>query len=226
MYKTIMITGTSRGLGLTIASYFVKQGCYVIGLSRSVYTPLFGESNYIHRQVDLRDRQSVADTFSSLNNIKIDLLINNAAIFAMSPFDITTLDTVDDIIDTNLKGSIYVTKNAIPLMEENSRIIFINSVAGIEELENQSIYCASKYALTAFAGVLGKELRSRKIKVTSIHPGGINTPLWNSSNPYPCGNVENAIDPIEIAKLIEFIYLGSPNLEYKTVKLFPDIEWH
>jgi 3-oxoacyl-[acyl-carrier protein] reductase len=110
-------------------------------------------------------------------------------------------------------------------MNINSKIIFINSVAGLGELENQSIYCASKYALTAFAGVLGKELRSRKIKVVSIHPGGINTSLWNESNPYPVGDVENAINSKQISDLILFI-LSNSNIEFKTVKLFPEVEWH
>jgi NADP-dependent 3-hydroxy acid dehydrogenase YdfG len=69
-------------------------------------------------------------------------------------------------------------------------------------------------------------LRGRRIKVTSIHPGGIDTPLWSKDNPYPCGDVSKAISPIEIAKLIDFIYNSKTNIEYKTVKLFPDTEWH
>ena len=130
------------------------------------------------------------------------------------------------MIDINLKGSMYVTKFALPKMKSGSRIFFINSVAGLEELENQSVYCSSKHGLTGFAGVLGEELRDRGIKVTSIHPGGIDTPLWCKDNPYPCGDVSEAISPIEIAKLIDFIYNSKSNIEYKTVKLFPDTEWH
>ena len=109
-------------------------------------------------------------------------------------------------------------------MKEPSRIIFINSVAGLEELENQSIYCASKHGLTGFAGVLSKELQKRKIKVTSIHPGGINTPLWNGSDFHD--DLTKLLDPKEIAKLIAFICDSQQNVEYKTIKMFPDIEWH
>jgi NADP-dependent 3-hydroxy acid dehydrogenase YdfG len=110
-------------------------------------------------------------------------------------------------------------------MNKNSRIIFINSVAGLEELENQSIYCASKYGLTAFAGVLGKELRGESIKVTSIHPGGINTPMWDSNKDFHT-DLTKLIDPQQIADMITFICNSQQNIEYKTIKMFPDIEWH
>ena len=96
----------------------------------------------------------------------------------------------------------------------------------ITTLENQSIYCASKHGLTGFAGVLGEELRPRGIKVTSIHPGGIDTPLWSRDIPYPCGDVSKAISPIELAKVIDFVCESKFNIEYKTIKMFPDTEWH
>ena len=146
--------------------------------------------------------------------------------FYMKSFVETSVENIHDMIDINLKGSMYVTKFALPKMKSGSRIFFINSVAGLEELENQSVYCSSKHGLTGFAGVLGEELRGRGIKVTSIHPGGIDTPLWSKDNPYPCGDVSKSIPPIEIAKLIDFIYNSKTNIEYKTVKLFPDTEWH
>jgi NADP-dependent 3-hydroxy acid dehydrogenase YdfG len=111
-------------------------------------------------------------------------------------------------------------------MNTNSRIIFINSVAGLAELENQALYCASKWAITGFAGVLGKELRPRKIKVTSIHPGGINTSLWNEGNPYPVGDVTKALQTSDIVDAINYILSCPDYVEIKTLKLFPDIEWH
>jgi NAD(P)-dependent dehydrogenase (short-subunit alcohol dehydrogenase family) len=144
----------------------------------------------------------------------------------MKSFSQTSIDEIDDMIDINLKGAMYVTKFALQKMEKGSRIFFINSVAGLEELENQSAYCASKHGLTGFAGVLGEELRSRGIKVTSIHPGGIDTPLWSRDIPYPCGDVSKAISPIELVKVIDFVYNSQFNIEYKTIKMFPDTEWH
>jgi NADP-dependent 3-hydroxy acid dehydrogenase YdfG len=222
MSKTILITGTTSGVGATLTHFYLEKGWNVVGLARG--DSLFQYDNYQHHQVDISNPFLLEIIFKQLNNI--DVLVNNAAMFHMKPFTETNIEDIHDMIDINLKGSMYVTKFALSKMKSDSRIFFINSVAGLEELENQSVYCSSKHGLTGFAGVLGEELRGRGIKVTSIHPGGIDTPLWSKNNPYPCGDVSKAISPIEIAKLIDFIYNSKTNIEYKTVKLFPDTEWH
>jgi short-subunit dehydrogenase len=222
--KTILITGTTSGVGATIAYDYIEKGWNVIGLARG--ESLFNYPNYKHYQVDISNLDMVYKAFEQINDTKIDILVNNAAIFTMKSFSQTSLDEIGDMIDINLKGAMYVTKFALKNMEQGSRIFFINSVAGLEELENQSVYCASKHGLTGFAGVLGQELRQRGIKVTSIHPGGIDTPLWNEVIPYPCGDVSKAISPIELVKVIDFVYNSKFNIEYKTIKMFPDTEWH
>lgn len=222
MNKTILITGTTSGVGATIAHEYIIKGWNVIGLARG--KSIFDYPNYKHFQVDIVNPYQLNDVFEQIGSI--DILVNNAAVFKMKSFSQTTINDIDDLIDTNLKGAMYVTKFALQKMERGSRIFFINSVAGVEELENQSAYCASKHGLTGFAGVLGEELRSRKIKVTSIHPGGIDTPLWNRDIPYPCGDVSKAISPMELVKVIDFVYNSQFNIEYKTIKMFPDTEWH
>jgi len=222
--KTILITGTSSGVGATIAYDYIEKGWNVIGFARS--ESLFNYSNYKHYQVDISNLDMVYKAFEQISDTKIDILVNNAAIFTMKSFSQTSFDEIGDMVDINLKGAMYVTKFALKNMEQGSRIFFINSVAGLEELENQSVYCASKHGLTGFAGVLGQELRQRGIKVTSIHPGGIDTPLWNEEIPYPCGDVSKAISPIELVKVIDFVYNSKFNIEYKTIKMFPDTEWH
>jgi len=223
--KTILITGTTSGVGATIAYDYIEKGWNVIGLARG--ESLFNYPNYKHYQADIsKIYTSLSDTFDEIGNTKIDILVNNAAVFKMKSFSETSIEEICDMIDINLKGAMYVTKFALKNMEKGSRIFFINSVAGLEELENQSVYCASKHGLTGFAGVLGKELQPRGIKVTSIHPGGIDTPLWNKDTPYPCGDVSKAISAIELVKLIDFVYNSKFNIEYKTIKMFPDTEWH
>lgn len=222
MNKTVLITGTTSGVGASIAHSFIEKGWNVIGFARGV--SLFNFKNYEHHMVDIMDPFALEDAFREIG--KIDILINNAAVFAMKPFTQTSFKEIDNMIDTNLKGSMYVTRFALTKMDRGGRIFFINSVAGLEELENQSAYCASKHGLTGFAGVLGEELRSRDIKVTSIHPGGIDTPLWDRDVAYPCGDVSKAISPLELVRVIDFVCDSKFNVEYKTIKLFPDTEWH
>jgi NADP-dependent 3-hydroxy acid dehydrogenase YdfG len=219
--KTVVITGASKGLGLEISKFLLTKNWRVYGLASGICK--FKKKNFYYSQLDIRNAELVKKFFTK-KSIKIDLLINNAGVFHFSEFLKTSIKKIDSILDTNIKGSVYVTKFSVPLMKRNSRMIFINSVAGLTKIKKQSIYCASKQALTAFAAVLGEELRKNKIKVTSIHPGGINTTLWKKFKLHK--NKNKLINPVHIAKLIEFICKSPINLEYKNIKLFPEIEWH
>jgi len=220
--KTALITGTSKGLGKTMAEYFISNEWNVIGLSRNKCS--IKSDLYKHYKVDIKNSNAVKSVFNKLPNI--DVLINNSAIFELKTFENTTVESISDIIDTNVKGTMYVTKSALDRLVIGGKIIFINSVAGLNELKKQSIYCASKHAVKAFAGVIAQELRPRSISVSSIHPGGINTTLWSKDNPYPAGSVDQAMQPESVAKLVYFIADSSNEIDYKTVTLFPSIEWH
>jgi NADP-dependent 3-hydroxy acid dehydrogenase YdfG len=219
--KTAVITGASKGLGLEITKFLLTRNWKIYGLASGPCK--FKAKNFHYSRIDIKDSQLVKKFFTK-KFTKIDLLINNAGIFHFSKFKNTSVEKIKLILDTNIKGTLYVTKFSIPLMKKNSRIIFINSVAGLINLKKQSIYCASKHALTAFAAVLGEEMKKNKIKVTSIHPGGINTTLWKKFKLHK--NKNKLIQPNHIAKLIEFIHNSPTNLEYKSIKLFPEIEWH
>lgn len=221
--KTALITGTSHGLGENIALTLLQNGWNVIGLSRSENKTLSKIENFQQILVDISDKQEV---IKSLKNItEIDCVINNASIFKLASFENTSFDEIESLIKTNVLGTFYITKASLKFLKQNSKIIFINSVAGLNEFEGQSIYCASKHALTAFSSILSKELKEKKIKTVSIHPGGINTPLWKDT-PYPLGDVEKALNVEDISKMILFILNSSSYIDYKTITIFPEVESH
>lgn len=222
MNNHVVITGTSKGLGLDTSKYFLSKGWQVTGISR---TQTLTHENYKHLFADISDKNELYNAVSKIQS-NIDLLINNAAIFSMQPFSNESTENIEQILDINLKGSIYTTKFCLKYLKKGSKIIFINSVAGLSEIENQSIYCAAKHGLTAFAGVIGKELKAQDIKVASIHPGGINTTLWNADNPYPCGKIDLAMPTQAVIDIIYLIASSQYNIDYKTIKLFPSVEWH
>ena len=223
--KTVLITGTSRGLGKSLKDKFLNHGWQVIGFSRTEDIP---QENYLPMIVDIANLSQVHTAFDMLKRTetKIDLLINNTASFYKGDFADMQYQDISQVIDVNVKGTMYVTNQALTIMDHGSRIIFINSVAGLRDIQHQSVYCASKAALKSFAGVLGQELRSRKIKVSSIHPGGINTTLWNEQNPYPCGNADEALDPNIVADTVFHVAEVPHTTEIKTVTMFPEVEWH
>ena len=223
MAKNAVITGASYGLGVEICKKLMDDGYHVYGLSRSKpsnYLMLFPEQ-FTWIECDISQYDSVQMAFKNINQYT-DVLVNNAGIFEMGSFASQNHKMIDKIIDVNLKGAMYVTNEALKWMPSGSRIFFINSVSGLYEIENEAIYGATKHALTGFAGVLGKELQSRGIYVTSIHPGSIETPMQRTN---PNNAPGKFMKPAEIANLISFI-CRSKNVEYKSIKLFPSTEWH
>ena len=221
--KTAIITGTSSGLGRSLAECFLNNGFRVMGISRSRFVDQIHHINYSHHNCDITNLQSVIN-FSVAISQPIDLLIHNAASFSLQKFENESAYNINKMIDTNLKAPMILTSQLLPSMKQGSKIFFINSVAGLEEIENQSIYCATKYGLTAFAGVLGKELKDKGIKVTSFHPGGINTPLWDNLGFH--ADTSKLLDPNDVAQLVYDTYKVPNNMVLKTVQFFPDNEWH
>lgn len=221
--KTALISGTSSGLGEDIALNLLKQGWSVIGLSRKQNTKLMTYENFHQKIVNIINIDELEKVFDQVDDL--DCIINNAAVFKLEDFENTSLNDIQTIINTNLLAPIYITKLSLNKLNPNSRIIYINSVAGLYEFSKQSIYCSSKHGLKAFSSIISKELKSKKIKTISLHPGGINTPLWNNT-PYPLGDVEKALDVKDISKLIMFILNSPEYIEFKSIEIFPEIESH
>lgn len=220
MRKVAVVTGCSYGLGLEIADRLIDEGYFVYGLSRS--EPPQKLSSYPDTfqwiECDITNAEEVQIAFEKMGAF-IDVLVNNAGVFEYGEFSTQSIKTIDKIIDLNVKGTMYITKAAQKYMLRGSHLFFINSVAGLYEIRNEAIYAASKHAITAFAGILGEELQNDEIKVTSIHPGGIDTPMQRS-NPIK----EALLKPKEISDLI--MHVLKSKAVYKTIKLFPDTEWH
>jgi 3-oxoacyl-[acyl-carrier protein] reductase len=225
MNKTVIITGTSSGVGKQCVERFLNKKWNVIGLSRT-NVDLYN-ANYFHIKTDIKDPVSIKNSFEIISKKynSIDLLINNAAVFKMKPLVEFNEEEIDDIIDTNIKGTIFCTLNTLKIMNKG-RIINISSVSGTHGIENQSVYSSTKYALNGFAESLNQELIKKNILISTICPGGINTPLWNDKNQYPGSDVTKILNPNDIVNMIEYIVDLPENVVLKNVTLFPTCEWH
>lgn len=221
--KTIVITGGSSGVGLCILKKFLQENWHVYIISRTK-PKLADKTNksFEFIRCDIRDFNQVTDAFKQIKHI--DVLVNNASIFKSKPFMKMEISEINEILDTNLKGTIFCTKQAIKKIKKG-RIINISSVSGLHGIENQTIYSASKHGVNGFSNSLSKEYLNKNIKVTTICPGGIDTPLWNSSNPYN-GDTKRLIKPEEIADLVCFISKSKDHIVFKNITLFPENEWH
>jgi len=188
MNRIIMVTGATAGFGKAIAVRFAKHGYNIIITGRrkerldELEKELLstGKIKVLSLNFDVRKQSDVSSVIDSLPAEwkNIDILVNNAGLaVGMSHIDKGTIDDWDRMIDTNIKGLLYVTRAVSPLMvERNSGHIFnIGSIAGLEAYENGNVYCATKAAVATLSRSMRIDLLKHNIKVTNIAPGMADT---------------------------------------------------
>lgn len=188
MNKTVFITGASAGIGEACAYNLAESGYRLVLCARRAdrlqelaesLRNKFGSE--VHTVVlDVRDRLAVQKTWEELPDHwkKIDVLINNAGLSqGLDPIQTGDLDDWDRMIDTNIKGLLYVTHAVLPSMveAESGHIVNIGSIAGKEVYPNGNVYCATKHAVDALSKGMRIDLLPYGIKVTAIHPGMVET---------------------------------------------------
>lgn len=188
MSPIVLITGATSGIGEATARRFAAEGWRVIinGRRRDRLDALKREIQGLHGTLeggqvhalrfDVRDNAEVERAFSGLPEDwrAIDLLVNNAGLAAgLDPIQTGQLADWDQMIDTNLKGLLHVSRAVIPGMIERGRghIINIGSVAGKEVYPRGNVYCATKHAVDALTKAMRQDLLPHGIKVTQIAPG-------------------------------------------------------
>jgi NADP-dependent 3-hydroxy acid dehydrogenase YdfG len=186
--KTVFITGATSGFGEACARLFAQNGCRLIlnGRRHERLKKLAAELAQQYNALsylapfDVQNQQAV---FSAIGNLpeewkRIDVLINNAGLaLGRDLFDEASLDDWNTMIDTNVKGLLYVTKAVVPLLiqRRGGHIINIGSIAGKEVYERGNVYCATKHAVDALSQAMRIDLLPHNIKVTAIHPGAAET---------------------------------------------------
>lgn len=229
----IVITGASSGVGETLTERFASQDHTVYALARSENKLKELEEKHPGHvrayPVDVSLADQVNAVFDAIieQQQQIDVLINNAAVFNRCEFEKEDLSTIDRLIDTNLKGTMYATLKVLPAMVERGRgaIVNIASVAGTNAIPAQAVYGASKHGVVGFSEVVAQEVKDKGVLVTAVCPGGIDTPLWNENNPY-FGDEEKLISTDEIADLVEFVLDRPKTTLYKKIVFFPTNDWH
>ena len=184
MNNTILITGATSGFGKAIAARFAQEGYTVCITGRredrlaAIRQEL--EQQYLVKVItlafDVRDRKQVETAISKLKEqvTSIDILVNNAGLASgMTTIDEGNLDDWDLMIDTNLKGLLYVTRQIAPMMraQAHGHIINVGSTAGKQVYKNGNVYCATKFAVDALNQAMRIDLLPYGIKVTAINPG-------------------------------------------------------
>jgi 3-oxoacyl-[acyl-carrier protein] reductase len=174
--KTAVITGASRGIGAAVARMFHERGVNLGLVSRSGDD--LGLDGAMAVAADVRDGDAldgfcrgVAERFGG-----IDIVVANAGVGAYGPFLDLAPEHLDEMIDVNLKGTLYAIRAALPhMLGRAGDVVTLASEAGRRGLPYEAVYCASKFGQVGFTRALDGELREKGIRCTNVCPGGVAT---------------------------------------------------
>lgn len=226
MKKYIFITGATSGIGKACAEIFAKNNFNLIITGRRIERlnalklELMSkyEIDVISLNFDVRDEAEVNKCVDTLNqDVKenISILINNAGLaVGRGPINDGLIDDWNRMIDTNIKGLLYVSKAIIPILKENQsgHIFNIASIAGKEVYAGGNVYCATKHAVDALSKAMRIDLLTYQIKVTNIAPGAVDTEfslVRFKGDEQTANNVYQGFTPLCAEDVADVIYFAA-----------------
>jgi NADP-dependent 3-hydroxy acid dehydrogenase YdfG len=239
----VLITGATSGIGKSTAQLFAKNGHDLIITGRredrlkEIKTQL--ETAFKIKVTtlcfDIRKLSEVENAISTLSseNKKIDALVNNAGLAAgLGPIQSGNIDHWERMIDTNVKGLLYISRAISNLMIENKKghIINIGSIAGKEVYANGNVYCATKHAVDALNKAMRIDLLPHNIKVTAINPGMVETEFsivrfdGDSDKAKKVYEGLQPLTPDDIAETIYWVTNRPPHVNINDIIITPTVQ--
>jgi len=168
--RVVVVTGSSRGVGFSIANHFLAHGAQVIGLSTASCS--IESNNYTHYAVRIDESDQVLAVFRGIRKRfgAVDILINNAAVLTSQHAMIMPVSSAQDMINVNFMGAFLVAKECAKLMKKKKwgRIVNISSMAVSLEPVGDSVYAGCKAALTTISNVMAKELSAINVTCNTL----------------------------------------------------------
>lgn len=233
MSSIAFITGATSGIGAACARLFARQG-YDLLLNGRRAERLQDLAKELQEQYpvkihllpfDVRDRQQVREAVGNLPSgwKNIGVLVNNAGLaLGFSPIQEGEARDWETMIDTNVKGLLYVTKAVAPLMiaAGEGQIVNLGSIAGKQTYPNGNVYCATKKAVEALTEGMRIDLLPHGIKVTSVNPGAVETEfsvVRFKGDQERAGAVYEGFDPLTAEDIAEVIYFAASRPAHVTI---------
>ncbi len=206
--KVALVTGASRGVGAAVARALAREGVSLGLASRSGDD--LGIPGAVAGPTDVRRREDieriVAETVERFGHL--DIVVANAGVGAYAPFLELDPEYLEEIVDVNVKGTLYTVRAALPhlLASGEGDVITLASVAGLRGLPLESVYCASKFAQVGFTRSLDHELRERGVRCTNVCPGGVATDFAMGRGRTPdMPELRTMMTPDDVAEVVLFV---------------------
>ena len=239
--KTILITGATSGIGLAAAKKLANDENQLILCGRrqqkldEISKELSAITNVLSLCFNVSDKNEVNKILENLTDefSSIDILINNAGnAHGLDTIQEGSLEDWDNMIDSNVKGLLYVSRVIMPTMIENQNghIINIGSLAGREVYKKGNIYCASKHAVNAISKAMRIDLNKTGIKVSEINPGLVETDFSNVRFKGDSDRAEKvyqgykALQADDIADIIEFVINRPSHVNIADILVLPQAQ--
>lgn len=241
--KIAFITGATAGIGKASAELFAKNGYNIIITGRrkerldefSQHLKSTYAIDVLALNFDVRNLNEVETVISSIPDHwkRINVLLNNAGLAAgLNTIQEGNVNDWERMIDTNIKGLIYMTRNVAPIMIDNGygHIINIGSIAGKEVYANGNVYCATKHAVDALTKGMRIDLLSHNIKVTSINPGMVETEfsiVRFNGDEERAKNVYKGLQPLlpeDIAETVYWVATRPPHVNINDIVIMPTVQ--
>jgi NAD(P)-dependent dehydrogenase (short-subunit alcohol dehydrogenase family) len=220
--RVALVTGASRGIGAAVSRLFAERGARVGLLSRSGED--LGLEGALGVECDVSDRGSVFDAVARVVEHfgSLDCVVANAGIGAYGPFMEMDLDQLDEMIDVNLKGTIYTAAATLPHLVEAGAGDFVSlaSVAGVRAFPDEAGYNASKFGVVGFTRALDHELRERGVRCTNVAPGGVATDFALDTG-RPREVLEGMMSAEDVAEVVVFCVTRPRGLRILTTTFRP-----
>ena len=219
--RVAIVTGASSGIGLAISNRLLSLDFRVYGISRNFQEKNIHE-NFIPIELDLTDKSALKDFFRGFNH-SIDLLVNSAGFGDFKQLEDFDFDTIDKMVDINLKAPLFLTNYFLKKLKQNKGyIINISSIESLKHSRFSTIYTATKSGLRAFSLTLFEEARKSGVKVTNINPDITNTDFFKGLNFAPSKDKGSYLIVEQIADAVEYI-LSDENRVITELTIRPQI---
>ena len=206
--KVALVTGASRGIGAAVARSLAAGGVRLALASRSGDD--LGLAGAVARPCDVRRPDDIealaAEAVKRFGGI--DILVANAGVGAYGPFLDLPADQLEEMIDVNVKGTLYAVRAALPhlLESEAADIVTLASEAGRRGLPLEAVYCASKFAQVGFTRALDHELREQGVRCSNVCPGGVATDFAMGRGRTPeMPELAGMMTPEDVAEVVLFV---------------------
>jgi len=219
--KVAVVTGGNSGIGYASAKELKENGANVIITGRSIE-----KIETAAKELGVKGIVSDVTNLSQIDNLvaevkneygRVDILFVNAGVFTPAPIGHNSEEAFDYQMDTNFKGAVFTLEKFLPILNDGASVINLSSELANKGVANTAIYSASKAAMNSYTKTSATELSPRKIRVNSINPGPVNTPIYGKTgmteeqlggmaetfqNRVP---LKRFAEPSEVAKLVAFL---------------------